>query len=267
MSDLFELRFLPDLLLYGLSITLLYALGVLLFHLYTTQVQLVPYNEPAGARIGFLETTLAVVILFSIGINWLHYGDLQNVTGDETVRLTLLGRSALTLPEPIRSELVLATADYASAIAEAEWPTMRQGGAHSAAATDALQALSAAYATAKATTLREQGLLNYSNRLVRELAEQRENRLASAQYPLGATLHILVAYTLGAALVLSLFFGLPSLATKLVLGTLFSWSLALVLLFNDVLANAFSGHAALTSQPYQELAELLRTELTLLNTR
>ncbi len=260
-GDLIDLRFLPYLVFYGVAGALLFVVGALVFHVFASQVQLAPYNEPAGARIGFLEPVLAVVILFALAFTWLRYGNLQNVIGDETVRLTLLGRSALTFPEPERSNLVNAAADYATAIAQSEWLTMSRYGDRSYSASDALQRLTTKYAAAQTHSLRERLLLNYSNRLVRELAEQREARLAAARYLLGGTLQVVIVYTLGATLILNWFFGLPSLTTKLVLGSLFAVSVATVLMFNDVLAHAFDGPAVLDNSAYLELAESLRSAL------
>jgi hypothetical protein len=262
LDSLLDLRFLPWLLLFGLGLSAIFVFGTILFHIYVAQTQLLPYNEPTGARIGFLEPTLAVIMLFTIAISWLRYGDLVDTIQDETARMTLLGRSALTLTEPQRSRLVYATADYSAAIADAEWPEMRAG-ARAAVATDTLQVLIRTYAAAQAADAREQVILHSSRRLVEELSEQREKRLAAARQPLSETLQGVLVASLGATLMLSWFFGMPSLSSKIALGILFSFSLGSLLMFHAVLAQAFTGPAALDASAYGELARTLRAALEL----
>ena len=261
LGDIIELRFLPLLLLYGIGLSAVFGLGALLFHLFVTQAELSVHNEPAGARLGFLEPTVAVLILFTITASWLRNGDLIGFVQEETGRMNLLGHAALTLPEPLRSRLVGATADYATAVGAVEWPGLRHGAARSAAASDALQALTRAYSGAAAGGPRERVILRHSNRLVRELAEQREARLTTARYPHGDLLQGLLVVTLGVTLTISWFFGATSLASKLVLGTMFAFSVSLALVFNQVMAHAFDGPGQVDASAYLELAQSLRAAL------
>lgn len=254
-------QFLPWLLLFGFAFSLLLAVGALLFDGFTTQVSLQDFNEPAGARIGFLEPTLAVLILFAIAISWLRYGDLVDAIQAETANLSLLGRSTLSLTEPQRSNLVLAAATYADALGKSDWPEMAISGRGSARATDALQHLTQAHATAHAGDLREEAILRHAQHLIRKLAEQREARLSAASHPFGPLVHWVMVIAISATAALSWFFGLPSLRTKLLLSSLFAFALAVPFTLNYVLVQAFDGPAALNGSAYAETAQTLRRSL------
>lgn len=261
-GDFIDLRFLPYLLTYVAISLFLFSLGTLLFHLYSTQEQLVPYNELAGGRFDFMEPMLAVVVLFAIAVTWIRYNDLQSVISNESSRLTILGRSALSLTEPERTKLTSAVADYSASLAD-EWVILGKTGNASYATADELQRLTTAYAGAQAQNGRERWLLYYSNRIVRELVEQRENRLVAGEYPLGDALRTTIIFALAATLMLTWFFGLANLATKLIIGSLFTSTVILLLMFNDIMMQAFEGPAALDYSAYMELARDLRADLAL----
>jgi phosphate/sulfate permease len=127
-------------------------------------------------------------------------------------------------------------------------------GQSSPEAAAALRHLTALYGTAHAAGPSEAIALRMSQRLLAKVIESRSVRLSVAAAKEGPlTWSISVIATL-AVFTFAWFFGLPSLATKLVMGGLFAMAVMTVVYVIFILRDPFSGTLGLSATPYLELA-------------
>jgi hypothetical protein len=260
LSIIFDPKLLPLALLFIGGGVFVYVIGVFFISIFSTEIQLTLNNEIAGNKMAVFEPLVSIIMVFAVTLCWLQYGELIGRVQKETTKLTLLARSAETLAEPARKPLLGAIANYALAIAGPEWKAMA-GGERSHVAEDALDALVAAYAAAKAETPRERQHLRFSNVLVRELVSEREFRLEASVFPLGGAMQNLLYAAVFLSIGVSWFLGLPSLRIKLVMGSIFVASQMMVLMFIYVLLTPLTGPAAIPNDAYLRIAKSITDDL------
>ena len=142
---------------------------------------------------------------------------------------------------------------YAAAVATSEWPAMKDGRASPEAAA-ALGRLTAAYGSAHPADPREKTALWVSQRLLAKVVESRSLRLAVAAAKEGPLSWAIAIIATLSVFTFGWFFGLPTLATKLVMGGVFAMAVMLVVYVVFILRDPFSGTLGLTANPYLELA-------------
>jgi hypothetical protein len=260
LSIIFDPKLFPLALLFIGSGVAIYVMGVLVFSIFSTESSLAINNDIAGNKMAVFEPMVSIVMVFAITLCWLQYGEFIGQVQKETTKLTLLARSAETMPNPTRKSLLAAISNYALAIAGPEWKAMAEGG-RSSVTEDALGALVSAYAAANASTPRELQHLRFSNVLVRELVAEREFRLEASTFPLGDSMLNLLYAAVFLSIVISWFLGLPSLRIKLVMGSIFVASQMVVLMFIYVLLTPLTGPAAVSNDAYLRIAKSVADDL------
>jgi len=210
-------------------------------------------NVVGGFNFSFLEPLLAVILFFLLPLTWANYNSLADQIGIETGALSALEHTAGGLAAPLDEKLVAAVRGYAAAVATSEWPAMKDGRSSPEAAA-ALGRLTAAYGGAHPADPSEKIALWMSQRLVAKVVESRSLRLAVAAAKEGPLSWAVAIIATLAVFTFAWFFGLPSLATKLVMGGVFAMAVMLVVYVVFVLRDPFSGTLGLTANPYLELA-------------
>ncbi|CAA7623916.1 membrane hypothetical protein [Candidatus Terasakiella magnetica] len=256
MPQLYTLNVIQMTAVFLIGSAIVYTLGALFFNVYTDNIQLEHNNDLAGVKLGFFEPLVSVAMVFSISLAWLQYNALVGEIQRETTILTVLAASARTLPEPGRSALTSRIVGYAEAVAGPEWKAMAEGQA-SEAVSDALRTLTRTYATTRAATPRERSILRYSAGQLVALAQSRESRVEAARFHLGSAMFSLLIIGTGISILMSWFFGLPTMLTKLVMGILFTWSMMLVVIYVYALLHPFTGPVGVSNENYLDIARSL----------
>jgi hypothetical protein len=209
-------------------------------------------NVVGGFNFSFLEPLLAVILFFLLPLSWANYNSLSDQIGIETGALRALERAAGALGAPLEEKLIAAVRGYAAAVATSEWPAMKDGGSSPEAAA-ALGRLTAAFGSAEAADPGEKTALWMSQRLLAKVVESRSLRLAVAAAKEGPLSWAIAIIATLAVFTFAWFFGLPTLATKLVMGGVFAMAVMLVVYVVFILRDPFSGTLGLTANPYLDL--------------
>jgi Protein of unknown function (DUF4239) len=210
-------------------------------------------NVVGGFNFSFLEPLLAVILFYMLPLTWANYNSLSDQIGIETSALTALERTAGGLGAPLDERLTAAVRGYAAAVATSEWPAMKDGRSSPEAAA-ALERLTAIYGSARAAGPSENIALRMSQQLLAKVVESRSLRLAVAEAKEGPLSWAISVIATLSVFTFAWFFGLPTLATKLVMGGVFAMAVMLVVYVVFVLRDPFSGTLGLTANPYLELA-------------
>ena len=210
-------------------------------------------NVVGGFNFSFLEPLLAVILFYMLPLSWTNYNSLADQIGIETGALAALERTADGVGAPLDGKLTAAVRGYAAAVATSEWPAMKDGRSSPEAAA-ALGQLTATYGTAHPADPSEKIALRMSQRLLAKVVESRSLRLAVAEAKEGPLSWAVAVIATLSVFTFAWFFGLPSLATKLVMGGVFAMAIMLVIYVIFILRDPFSGTLGLTANPYLELA-------------
>ena len=232
---------------------LIWSIGAIAADRSLATVTLSESNVVGGFNFSFLEPVLAVVLFYALPLTWSNYNGLADQIGIESSALRVIERTAAGLPSPLDTRLEAAVRSYAAAVAASEWPAMENGQASPEAAA-ALERLTSVFGDARATGPRETMALRLSQRLLAKVVDSRSARLSLVAAKDGpATWAIAVVVTL-AVLAFTWFFGLPTLATKLVMGGLFVAAVMTIVYVIFILRHPLSGTLGLPATPYLALA-------------
>ena len=226
--------------------------GAILTDRSLSPVTLSESNVVGGFNFSFLEPLLAVILFYILPLTWANYNSLADQIGIETSALSALERTAGGLAAPLDEQLTAAARGYAAAVATREWPAMKSGRSSPEAAI-ALGRLTAAYGAARPTDPSEKIALRMSQWLLAKVVESRALRLAVAEAKEGPLTWAVAVIAVIAVFTFTWFFGLPSLATKLVMGGVFAMAVMLVVYVVFILRDPFSGTLGLPATPYLAL--------------
>jgi len=231
----------------------LWAIGAITVTRLMPPTSLIEGNIVAGFKFSFLEPTMAIMLFYTLPVLWADYNALADQIGAEANALRVLDRAADGLPAPMGTAIKQAVQRYAGAVADSEWPAMARGEASPAAAA-ALQGVAAAFGDTDATEAADAVTLRLSQRVLAKVIQDRSERLSRAAAPGTSLTWVVTLVVVLASLSFAWFFGLPSLASKLVMGGLLAAAMLLIVFLIVVLRHPFDGSWGLTATPFLALA-------------
>jgi hypothetical protein len=253
MSGLLGLSpWLSGLAVVGLGI-LFTSIGAIASHRLLPPVTLSESNIVGGFNFAFLEPALAVILFYALPLTWGNYDNLTDQIEMETRALSVIERTAAGLPDPAGVRVEAAIRQYAAAVADSEWPAMAQGDSSPTAAA-ALGRLTAAFGSARVATPAESSALRLSQRLLAKVIEARSARLSITAATDGTVTWAVALLVTLCVLAFAWFFGLPTLATRLAMGALFTTSIMTVIYVIFVLRHPFSGNLGVSAAGFLALA-------------
>jgi len=110
----------------GLAVTIACA-GEIFVHRRFRESNFVPETDVAGFIVAVVGTLYAVVLGFVTIVVWQHYEDAGARVALETASVGDMWHNAVSLPQPVRSDLRGDMLAYARIMVKDEWPMMRDG--------------------------------------------------------------------------------------------------------------------------------------------
>ncbi len=195
-----------------------------------------------------IGTLYAVLIAFAIFVVWTQFQDAGANLEHEANEVADIDRMALTIHEPVRSNVRSALAEYIHAVVEDEFPAMAEG-RRSERTWEALEKLWMVYADAEPSTLKMQANYAESLKHLTELTNYRRIRLFTMRGTVPSMLwHLLY---LGGILLIAFtyFFGHDSIlsqgAMTAALAGILAFSLFLIIAYDS----PFAGVARISPAP------------------
>ena len=120
----------PPFVLLILAIALAVAIacaGEIFVHRRFRESNFVPETDVAGFIVAVVGTLYAVVLGFVTIVVWQHYEDARAHVASETASVGDMWHNAVSLPQPVRSDIRGDMLAYARIMVDDEWPMMRNG--------------------------------------------------------------------------------------------------------------------------------------------
>lgn len=211
-------------------------------------------NEVAGFKFAVVGVFYAVLLAFVVIAVWETYTDTDGAVRDEAKAVVDLQLVIHALPLDGGTEISKDLMAYAKDVPAHEWPTMAVGTASPIVSMD-LRKLSTAILALEPKTRRDLALYQDALRLLTEIADNRIERLESANGSVPMILWIVLI--IGGAITLGYpaFFASSNLAAQILmtasLAALVAMSLVLALAFDF----PFTGDPHISSTPFKETLE------------
>jgi hypothetical protein len=224
--------------------------GLVLIRRYADIGWLKRHHDVASFFFLMIGTLYAVLIAFAIFVVWTQFQDAGANLEHEANEIGDLSRMALTMSEPMRSDVRMALANYIHAVLEDEFPAMASDRT-SPRTWQAVEQLWMVYADAEPTTLKMQANYEESLRHLNELSDYRRNRLFTMRGTVPKMLWCLLV-TGGIMLIaFTYFFGHESLLTQAAMTAALAGILAFSLFLIYAYDSPFSGAARISPLPFQ----------------
>jgi hypothetical protein len=212
------------------------------------------HNDVAGALVGVIGTTYAVLLAFVAMLAWEGFQQAETAAHAEAAAIRDVVAAFDGLPDI--TAMRAAVTDYTLAVVQVEWPAQARGEpvAVDSASLDRLNALASVLRPGSA------GEVNLHARLltaVTRLADERAERLRLAAGTIPAIIWTTLLMGGGLTLVAASFLGAPSLLMHLAMSSVLAVSGALVLVLIVALGNPFRGDFRVSSEPYSQVLERL----------
>jgi membrane protein implicated in regulation of membrane protease activity len=176
-----------------------------LFRRYVPAEDLIPHNDVAGFLVGIAGVLYAVVLGFVVVTVWVSFDAAQTNADLEASDVAEIFSFAGVLPEPARTELRAALANYAFEVRDREWPMLVYGRQDLRARSFYRSALPVIASIANAKRGGDAGTLTALQQnaltVVHELSVHRRARLIGAESGLPEAIY--VALIAGAAIVVA----------------------------------------------------------------
>jgi hypothetical protein len=224
--------------------------GLLLVRRYVNVQWLKRQHEVASFFFLMIGTLYAVLIAFAIFVVWTQFQDAGTNLEHEANEVADLSRMAMTMSEPMRSDVRSALAEYIHAVTDDEFPAMAAGRA-SPRTWKALESLWMVYANAQPTTLKMQANYAESLKHMNELSNYRRTRLFTMRGTVPSMLWYLLC--IGGVVLISFtyFFGHESVLSQAVMTAALAGILAFSLFLIYSYDSPFSGAARISPAPLQ----------------
>jgi len=224
--------------------------GLVLVRRYADIAWLKRQHEVASFFFLMIGTLYAVLIAFAIYVVWTQFQDAGANLAHEANEVGDLSRMAMTMPDPMRTNIQVALADYIHAVVEDEFPAMAEG-RDSQRTWQALENLWTVYAEAEPATLKAQANYAESLRHMNDVSNYHRARLFTSRGTVPPMLWYLL-YSGGIVLIaFTYFFGHESLlsqgAMTAALAGILAFSLFLIVAYDS----PFSGAARVSPAPLQ----------------
>jgi hypothetical protein len=242
----------------GLIITILaeiYALGLMLLSRYVYGVsRLSLNNEIAGFKFAVVGVFYAVMLAFVVVAVWEDYSATEDAVRDEAKAAVDLYRVAFALPEESRAEIQKRVITYVQDVRKDSWSAMAVGKPSDAVSKD-LEKLSAAIFAVKPQDDRQFALYLHALNLLPLIADNRNERLDSADGSVPAILWFVLI--VGGAITLGYpaFFAASNLMAQILMTASLAALVALSLLLGVAFDFPFTGDPHISSTPFDEALE------------
>jgi len=237
----------------GVSLAIIAVIGTILLEfvmrrLVSPTVRL-QHNEIAAAIFSIIGVTYAVLLAFVAMLAWEGFNKAKAASYMEAVQVMDVFRTANTVSEPTRTNLIDDLSRYTVAVIATEWPAQAEG--HVARAGDEyiarLDRLAAGLRSASQSDAGDYMLLVQS---MTRLRDARQERLLAAETTIpGIVWFVLIV---GGAITIAFgsFLGSPSVRMHLCMCSLLAVSGVLVLVLIIALSNPFRGDFRVSTAPF-----------------
>jgi hypothetical protein len=226
-------------------------IGLVLVRRYTDIELLKRQHEVASFFFLMIGTLYAVLIAFAIFVVWTNFQDAGTNLEHEANEVADLSRMAMTMPEPMRSNVRGALADYIHAVTEDEFPAMAENRS-SPRTWQAVESLWTIYANAEPTTLKMQANYAESLKHLNDLSNYRRTRLFTMRGTVPSMLWYLLYFGGIVLIIFTYFFGHESILSQGVMTAAFAGILAFSLFLIFSYDSPFSGTARISPAPLQQ---------------
>jgi hypothetical protein len=232
---------------------LLSTLGILIVNYYFTPGQLIVNNIIGGFKYAFLSSVYAGYIgLLLFGV-YQKYDDVRSDIIMEVNALTSLDRVAAAFPQATRDEIRKELRDYASQVAEVEWPQMRRR-TLGFVSSPSLDNVYYTYLAMEPQTERELAAFQYSLQLLQVVRDNRGHRI---RLSFGALTPLLWGVAIVGTLVSMIFpwfFGSPNVYAPILMMVMIGLVTMSVFLVILKLSYPFQGEYGIPPSAYIDFA-------------
>jgi len=224
--------------------------GLVLVRRYADIAWLKRQHEVASFFFLMIGTLYAVLIAFAIFVVWTSFQDAGANLEHEANEVGDLSRMAMTMPDPMRTNIQAALADYIHAVVEDEFPAMAEG-RDSQRTWQAIENLWKIYAEAEPATLKAQANYAESLRHMNDLSNDHRTRLFTSRGTVPSMLWYLL-YSGGIVLIaFTYFFGHESLLSQGAMTAALAGILAFSLFLITAYDSPYAGAARVSPAPFQ----------------
>ncbi|MGE0054693.1 MAG: DUF4239 domain-containing protein [Hyphomicrobium sp.] len=217
-------------------------------------------NEVAGFKFAVVGVAYAVLLAFVVIVVWNDFDRARQAVYSEAERFYNLHRTSYTFPQDSGHKVRQALVAYAIVVRDNDWPQMEKGMRGSPSAAQTFSRLSLAVGQAKSQNLDLVPSVIHAFNIMQQIADYRLERLSAVGGQVTPVFWGVLL--LGAIITL----GYPAFfATKYVIAQiLMTGGLAAIIggtLFLMIILNyPFSGPERITSQPIDDVIQLMRIE-------
>ena len=208
----------------------------------------------AIALLGVIATINSLLLAFSAISVWESFGSAEKAVRNEAVIMTALGRDLMVFDTPRARQARDLLQQYASAVVELEWASMRQGVAPEQAR-DLLDDMFREVGRIEPMTPREEALMPEIWARTNELVKARRERLYASEAQVPPTLWSVVV--LATLLTLMTTYVLPRSAFNFTAVGLLSCVFGLVFFFIAAMDRPFAGSESIGPEPIQRTVQTM----------
>ncbi|MGA4844152.1 hypothetical protein [Streptomyces sp. G45] len=210
------------------------------------------HNDMVGTGLSMFAAIYGIILAFVVVTLWTEADEAETVVANESTYLAQMVRDARAFPPAPRAHLEAAVGAYVRAVAEVQWPLMREGRPRYAVTERAVERMFAALRSFEPTTEREKTFYREVVRDINRVVAERRARITQARQTLPAVFKVLVYGGAVVFIPLTFLYGNKSRQVRLLfvgsVAALVSFSLLLVL----VLDHPFSGDISVSPDAFRQ---------------
>jgi hypothetical protein len=225
---------------------------VYLHHLLIRRVDpadLIEHREVAGFLVAIVGVVFAVSLGFTVVTVWEQFNSAQQTADSEASEVGYFAALAEYFPEPARTRLRAAIADYAFEVRDREWPMLAYGREDLKARSLLLNAIGVVGSLAPSVF--QQSELD----VTRQLSIERRERILQAQSRLQAELYVAVGINALAVIAFVFLFGMTNHALQLVMTGLVVGAIASQFAVVVELDRPYSGNVRVTAAAWTSVID------------
>jgi hypothetical protein len=211
-------------------------------------------NEVAGFKFAVVGLFYGVLLAFVVIAVWDEYRNTETAVRDEAKALVDLYHVSAALPFEAGFEIRRLLFTYTDHVRKYEWRTMAQGKSSADAAKD-LDNLSSAIFELEPQGYRQLMLYQAALRLLAVIADNRSERLDSADGSMSGLLWFVLIVGAGVTLGYPAFFGASNLLAQTLMTAALAALVALSLLLAIAFDYPFTGSVRISPQPFDQALE------------
>lgn len=234
------------------GVTAFSVLGLMVVRRFISHDQLKPHHDVADPILGALGAVYAVLIAFIVVTVWQNFDKSSANVGLEANYLADLYHDAQAFAPDFRNSLQKELREYARTVVMDEWKTMSRGQT-SLSAERLMRKIWSLYTTYQPKNTTEQTFFSESVRKLNEFRELRRQRLMDARTGIHPLLWFVLIMGGAATISFTFLFGARNLKAQMVMGVLFSMTIALILFTILSLDFPFTGSVCVSPESFQML--------------